>query len=284
MSLAWLLDLKFACELDAEVRMRATWIGWPRTVAMAAAVIATMVAAGTWAEQLRPKPKLGANATPIQLSHDYLRTHPAPDYWALSPYYDAQATGSGCSLAAVTMLINALRGLPPNAKDRLATQKDLLAAVAEATWADETREGGRGVTFDELRHYITVGLAAYHLDAAVEVFRPQDRSGTTLAQMRRLLAQNELDDHDIVLAYFDQGVLTGDWDGPHISPIGAYDAERRQVLIMDIDREWYVPYWSGDEKLLEALERPAPADQGALAGETGGLIRVLRNTPGHDPR
>jgi Phytochelatin synthase len=41
-------------------------------------------------------------------------------------------------------------------------------------------------------------------------------------------------------------VLTGDWDGPHISPIGAYDRDARQVLIMDVDREWYVPYWSPD--------------------------------------
>src|SRR3712207_8995568 len=42
---------------------------------------------------------------------------------------------------------------------------------------------------------------------------------------------------------------TGDWDGPHISPIGAYDAQRHQVLILDVDRQWYVPYWSGDEQL-----------------------------------
>ena len=56
-----------------------------------------------------------------------------------------------------------------------------------------------------------------------------------------------------MLAYFNQGVLTGDWDGPHISPIGAYDGSAREVLIMDVDREWYVPYWSPDEKLLEAM-------------------------------
>jgi hypothetical protein len=56
----------------------------------------------------------------------------------------------------------------------------------------------------------------------------------------------------IVLVYFDKGVLTGDWDGPHISPIAIYDVDLRHVLIMDVDRQWYIPYWSSDElKLVE---------------------------------
>ena len=60
------------------------------------------------------------------------------------------------------------------------------------------------------------------------------------------------------------------------NPIGAYDAQRHQVLIFDVDRQWYVPYWSGDDKLLAALLRPAPAEHGVLAGQTGSLIRVYR--------
>jgi hypothetical protein len=43
---------------------------------------------------------------------------------------------------------------------------------------------------------------------------------------------------------------------------------------MDVDRQFYIPYWTSDEKLLEALLRPAPADLGRLAGETGGIVRV----------
>ena len=81
----------------------------------------------------------------------------------------------------------------------------------------------------------------------------------TLASLRQALATNEASDQDIVLVYFNQGVLTGDWDGPHISPIAAYDKQTRQVLIMDVDREWYVPYWTTDTKLLEAM---APSGSG----------------------
>ena len=93
-------------------------------------------------------------------------------------------------------------------------------------------------------------------------------------RMRQALAANEASDQDVVLVYFDQGVLTGDWDGPHMSPIAAYDQENGQVLIMDVDREWYVPYWTSDTKLLEAMRRPAPAEHGRLAGETGGLVWI----------
>jgi len=92
--------------------------------------------------------------------------------------------------------------------------------------------------------------------------------------VRRALAANEASERDLILIYFNQGVLTGDWDGPHISPIGAYDQRARQVLVMDVDREWYVPYWSPDEKLMDALLKPAPAAHGPLAGETGGLVWI----------
>jgi hypothetical protein len=92
--------------------------------------------------------------------------------------------------------------------------------------------------------------------------------------VQQALATNEASDQDIVLVYFNQGVLTGDWDGPHISPVAAYDQGTRQVLIMDVDREWYVPYWTMDTKLLEAMLRPAPAEHGRLAGETGGLVWI----------
>jgi hypothetical protein len=92
------------------------------------------------------------------------------------------------------------------------------------------------------------------------------------------LSENEESDDDVVLVYFNQGVITGDWDGPHLSPIGAYDADARRVLILDVDRQFYIPYWTSDEILLEALLRPAPARLSRLEGETGGVLRVTRRS------
>src|SRR5262249_6904453 len=150
----------------------------------------------------------------------------------------------------------------------------LLAAVGNGAWARETAERGSGVTWRSFEHYVRLALEAYRLDADIDVLRPDDGSAESLDRVRRLLIDNQRSDRDIVLAYLNQGVWTGDWEGPHISPVGAYDAERRRVLIMDVDRQWYVPYWVSDAKLLEAMIRPAPADKGALAGERGGLVRV----------
>jgi hypothetical protein len=113
--------------------------------AFAVLLVVTVVAAGHAQAQDR-KPKLGPDAVTIQQAHGYLRSHDAPDYWALSPYYVPQATDSACSLAAIAMLVNALRGLPPHADDRLVTQQALLDKVGSDLWAKQTAQGGSGVT------------------------------------------------------------------------------------------------------------------------------------------
>jgi hypothetical protein len=222
------------------------------------------------------KPKLGPHAVTIQQSHEYLQTHDAPDYWALSPFYVPQATGSACSLATVATLVNALRGLPQLSTGELVTQTSLLKTVANDAWATDTAEHGGGITFEELKTYVALSLKAYDLDGYIEVFKPSDSSPATFAALRRMLADNERLANDIALIYYNQGVITGDWDGPHLSPIGAYDEASRRILIMDVDRQFYIPYWTSDEKLLEALLRPAPQNRGKLAGETGGILRVTR--------
>jgi Phytochelatin synthase len=221
------------------------------------------------------KPKLGPDAVPITHRTGYLRAAPAPDYWKLSPFYVPQFTSSACSVASAAMAVNFARGLPAEAEVTIVTQTALLETVGDASWAEKGADGGAGVTFAEFISVLDESLRSYGIEGyAIEVIRPDDASPASLAEVRAALAANEASDRDLILTYFNQGVLTGDWDGPHISPIGAYDQNARQVLVMDVDREWYVPYWSPDRKLLDALLRPAPAEHGPLAGETGGLIWI----------
>ena len=226
------------------------------------------------------KPKLGPDAVPITEQNAYLRASPAPDYWKLSAFYVPQFTSSACSVASVAMAVNFARGLPAAAEEPIVTQTALLETVGDKTWTDKGAEGGDGVTFTEFVSVLKDSLHSYGIEEhAIEVIRPADASAASLAEVRRALAANEDSDTDLMLMYFNQGVLTGDWDGPHISPIGAYDQGTGRVLIMDVDREWYIPYWSPDEKLLEAMLRPAPAEHGPLAGETGGLIWIKPAKP-----
>ena len=227
------------------------------------------------AAALQGKPKLGPDAVPITERTAYLRTAPAPDYWRLSAFYVPQFTTSACSVASVAMAVNFARGLPAEAETPIVTQSALLEAVGDEDWAEKGAEGGDGVTFAELVAAVDESLRSYGVEGyAIEVVRPSDDSASSLAEMRATLAANEASERDLILIYFNQGVLTGDWDGPHISPIGAYDQGARQVLIMDVDREWYVPYWAPDETLMSALLKPAPAEHGPLAGETGGLVWI----------
>jgi Phytochelatin synthase len=238
-------------------------------------VVLLLALAAAPAAALQGKPKLGPDAVPITARTDHLRTAPAPDYWKLSAFYVPQFTTSACSVASVAMAVNFARGLPAEAEAPIVTQTALLDEVGDAAWTAKGAEGGAGVTFAEFASVAEESLRGYGVeDYAIEVIRPRDDSAASLAELRRALAANEASGHDLILVYFNQGVLTGDWDGPHISPIGAYDEVARQVLIMDVDREWYVPYWSPDEKLLDALLKPAPAEHGPLAGETGGLVWI----------
>ncbi len=102
------------------------------------------------------------------------------------------------------------------------------------------------------------------------------KPAVALATVRSKLATNEAAADDALLIYFNQGVVTGDWDGPHVALIGAYDAAADLVLILEVDQEWYIPYWTPTATLLEAMLKPTSAEHGPLEGQTGGFVHVIR--------
>ena len=46
------------------------------------------------------------------------------------------------------------------------------------------------------------------------------------------------------------------------------------MLILEVDQVRYIPYRASDVKLLDAMLKPASAEPGPLAGETGGLVHI----------
>lgn len=245
----------------------------PRTLAAGALALAAMTALPALADDALPK--LGPNAVPITADTAFLRQSPAPDYWALEPFVRPQFTSAACSVAAVNAALNGLAGLPALAEETILSQPELLKLTGRADWADLSAEDGDGVTFAQLEDFTAAALAARGMDHALDSFRPADDDAATLDALRALLAANEASAGDVALVYFNQGVVTGDWDGPHVSPIGAYDAAGDRVLILEVDQAWYIPYWTPVPVLLAAMLRPAPEDQGVLAGETGGIVRIV---------
>ena len=240
-----------------------------RFVMCALSVIAMSSAAAFAADA--PKPKYGPEATLLSASHDYIQKHAAPDYWALSPYYLPQQTDSACSLASVTMVVNAARmGKKLTADDELATQNGVLKKAAQADWDKAVGDKGKGVSLDELPKLLEASLIAYGVDVvSVEAIHTPDSSKATAGKLHKALLANETSAHDFIIANFIQGVFTGDADVGHIAPVGAYDATNRRVLIMDPDRQWYEPYWVSEATFLKGM---ATSDK--TSGKSRGYVVV----------
>jgi hypothetical protein len=217
-------------------------------------------------------PKLGPNAVAITQDNTYLRNNPAPDYWAFSAFVKPQFSSSACSIASVTAALNGLAGLPPHAEDQVMSQQSLLALTGNTEWLALSVEDGDGVTFDQLAAFTRQAIKATNSPRLVETFHPKDSSAA--AEMRKRLVQNETSAQDALLVYYNQGVVTGDWDGPHIALIGAYDAATDRVLILEVDQDWYIPYWTPASVLLDAMLKPTSADHGPLEGQTGGFVYI----------
>ncbi len=248
-----------------------------RPIAVAGALVALLAATTGPAAADPERPKLGPDAVSIVGDHAFVQSSVAPDYWAFSPFDKPQFTSSACSVASVTMALNGLRGLPALASQRVLTQQRVLKDVGLPRWTAQSAEGGDGVTFADLRRYTRASLDQYGMASArLDVFRPGGVDDRTVGRLRAMLTANEQSADTVALVYFNQGVLTGDWNGPHVSVIGAYDAASDRVLVLDVDQDWYVPYWSPIGALARALVKPAPRSQGALAGQTGGIIMVSR--------
>jgi hypothetical protein len=201
------------------------------------------------------KPKYGAEATLLSQSHDYIKTHPASDYWALSPYYLPQQDDKSCSLASVTMIANAARsGQKLTADDELATQQNVLKKVNDDIWNKGVGPAGHGVSLDDLKTVTVKSLKAFgNGNVTIEVVHMDDLSPKVLAKLHKDLLENEKSAKNFIAANFIQGAFTGDADVGHIAPVAAYDKKNKRVLIMDPDRQWYEPYWVSESTFAKGM-------------------------------
>lgn len=223
-------------------------------------------------EMGKVKPKFGRQATRLFHSNEYVRKNPAPDFWSLMPYYWAQQNNASCSLATLTMVMNAARASQDlTVSDELATEKGLIKKLEGDQRVKNVGDGKRGLSLDELADVVGKTLKVYGFEhATLETVHVND-SPASLAQLKATLAMNEKSADDFVIANFLQSELTGDPEGAigHISPIAAYDAKKSRVLVFDTDRQYYEPYWVSTETLLKGM---ATTDSGV--GKTRGYVHI----------
>jgi hypothetical protein len=248
-----------------------------REMKISMARLLTLLISGLWLgwDVAAAQSKFGPDARVITDNLAYFRRAPAIDYWILSQFYNGQRTPRGSSAATAAMAVNALRGVPPGADDSILGPADLLQQVANQTWIAEVAVDGADVSFAEYLTYLKDTMIATALSGVTLIAtQPKDAEQLSLDAFRSALSVNEGSATDVMLVYFDRGIVTGGATRPHFSPVGAYDATNDLVLILDVDRNYYVPYWVQATTLLVAMFNQFPG--GPQKGKSGGYFVVTK--------
>ena len=224
----------------------------------------------------RGAPKYPATAVPLSRDSAYLRRAAGLDFWAFAPYYVGQQDGVSCSLATLTMLVNAARrNTRLGSEEPLVAQPSLRRRVNSPIWERGLAPDGEGVTLDELGVLAAQSLRAFGLEPVhVQVAHVPEASAQALARLREALSANEASGDDWLFVNFLAATYVGAGDYGHIAPVGAYDADTRRALILDPDRDWYEPYWVPDEVLLAGM-----ATRDSVTGEPRGYLQVSMCPP-----
>ena len=207
-------------------------------------------------DALAAGPKFGPTAMRLHADHSYLAKNKALDFWALSPYYLPQQDGRSCSVASVAMVLNAARANESlTAADELVTQKNVLKKLNLDFWTKGVGDAGHGVTLDQLGQILTEGAKAYGYPHSTVTVVHADASSDFAKKLHEILVKNEASDQNFIVANFLQSEFTGDPEGAvgHIAPVAAYDAQKKSVLVMDPDREYYEPYWVSEATFIKGL-------------------------------
>lgn len=184
-----------------------------------------------------------------------------------------QQTDNSCSLACMTMLVNAARavGVPKSAGKPL-SQLDLLNRVGCGRWNSAVAPGGDGVTLDELeglarKSLATCGISNFELDVVhVDQVTPAVRT-----RVRRALGEIGRCASRFLVANFLQSAYTGaehDTVG-HFALVAGYDRDLASVLVLDPDLRDYHPYWVTEETFLDGM-----ATHDESAGRSRGYLSV----------
>jgi len=216
-----------------------------------------------------------ATLSPLSRDHAYIQNHPAPAYWALSPYLIHQHTDASCSLATATMLLNGARAMDGRAQiGQFVSERNLLERMADADWAREiTPPDGNGLSLVGLYEKMGRALALYDLSGwQVEHCIIDAADAPSAGAFRAALTAMEAEGDRLIAGNYHLATTYGDqWDVGHFSPIGAYDAARDRVLLLDVWKADYEPCWVDLMRLLTGMVPVSP-----VSGTPRGYLTLRR--------
>jgi hypothetical protein len=212
---------------------------------------------------------------PLRLDHAHVRGNPLSPYWSLAPQLIQQHTDSSCSLATTVMLLNAIRGHEGQlAIGAPVSELSLLEDLQDEVWRAAIRhETGHGQTLSEFTDAMTRALRHFGCGEAWRVeMVPVADAAAGLPALRATLAELETGAQGFVAANFHLDIFYADGtDVGHFSPIGAFDAARDRVLVLDVYKKDYEPMWAPLERLARAM-----ATKGRRTGEQRGYAVVRK--------
>lgn len=176
----------------------------------------------------------------------FLNSHYRCNYWSLIRYYETQITSSYCGVASSVMVLNALKiekpadsrfgGYPLFTQDTFFTE-----AVEKVVPKEAVRRGGMNLK------QLTEALRTYPISVT-----PYYASETTPAFFREVLkSTSKSQDHFIIVNFYRPSL--GQKGSGHFSPVGAYNDEEDTVLILDVSRYKYPPFWVKVDDLWKSM-------------------------------
>ncbi len=211
---------------------------------------------------------------PLRLDHAYLRGAPDSAYWQVAPHLIQQATDSSCSLATAVMLLNSVRGCEGHLRHTGPLgESSLLDKLEDEAWRAAVAEDGNGLSLTEFAAGTERALGKFECGGTwrIEIV-PITDADAAVDGLRKALTEMERDGTGFAAANFHLDLFYGDGvDVGHFSPIGAYDAARDLVLVLDVYKNDYEPVWAPLPRLAKAM-----ATLSRKTGEPRGYALVKR--------
>lgn len=184
-------------------------------------------------------------------------------YYVVAPYVDTQENLGFCGPASIVAVLNSLPGVlrPTDHQYKpygYFTQNNLFNSAASRVkpYATVARSG------------LTLTEASRFLDAHGIRNRIYYGEDLSLAQLRDLVKATLLDTHSRLIADFDRRVFAQDGSG-HYSPVVAYDSVSDSLLIADVAKFKYPPFWISMAAFLDSITTTDPD-----SNKSRGLILV----------
>lgn len=189
--------------------------------------------------------------------HESMTAQMAESYWALTEQFVNQSDPAYCGVTTLLMTLNAMN-VDPNIRWkggwRYYADEDILLSRCCLN-AERIRRVG--ITMEQFMILGTCHGMRITMKRPAVGNTPQSAPKYFLedfrADIRRILDSRVNDQNSVLVTSFSRSALQQTGDG-HFSPIAAYHEESDQVLVLDVARFKYAPYWVGVEELFRSME------------------------------